>query len=329
MAKERSGGKSGGVSFRKKDAVNVGLFSSGPAKIKEACFTEYTYRGQTKPVNVLLVTYTRKGEEPYEQPYGIGRGWKIKNGELVATAGQTGLPTTCNAMKYLVEALETALPKAGLDPDEYLGDGFPGTLEGLDVVVARVDQEKRSFKNKKGKDSDDGDPKTILTIEAIGDEVPDADDDDEKPKRKSARERVAEDDEDDEEDDKPRGKSKGKSRDDDDDDSDDDDEDDDEKPARGKGGKKPSRTDDDDDDDKDGDNDDDDLFEEGVEALISALEDESPIKVKDLADVLDTKLKGNKRRKDIIKHMTDPDVLGNEKGWTFNERKGTITLDND
>lgn len=316
MAKDRGRGDGGGVSFRSVDAIDVGLFSSGPARVKEAVFTPYTYRGQNTPVNLLLVTYERKGEQPYEQPYGIGKGWKIKNGELIPTAGQTGLPKTCNAMKYFIKPLEEALEKAKLDPDDYLsGDKFPSACEGLDVIVARVDQEKRSFSGSKrrGKDDDDKD-RTILTIEAVGDEA-EAEDEDEKPKGKSARR--SRDDDDDE--DKPKGKSKSRGRDADDDDADDDE---DEQPTRR--GKANGKAKDDDADEGD----DDALFEEGVEALIAALEaNDNTLALDDLSDALDVELKGHKNRKAIIALMDDAETLEREKGWTFNAKKKTITLD--
>src|SRR5258708_8986127 len=319
MAKdrERSGGGGGGVSFRSKDAVDVGLFSSGHATIKEAVFTPFTYKGQNKPVNLRLVTYTRKGEQPYEQPYGIGKGWKIgKQGELIPTAGQTGLPKTCHATKYLIAPLERALKKASLDPDEYLGETFPGSLEGLDVVVARVDQEKRTFKGRK---DDDGDPKTILTIEAIGEsgdeEEEEEEADDEKPKGKV----------------KVKAKAKAKDDDDDEDeeeeDADADGDEDEERPkakakVTAKGKAKGAN------DDRMEEDEDDDLLELGIEALIDALEqNDGTLKRSALADALDVALKGNPKRKAILAFMDDDDVLNNEKGWTYNEKKKLLTLD--
>ncbi len=265
-------GKSGkGFSLRSSAAIDVGLFSSGPATIKESIFTEFSYKGAAKPVPVWLITFSREGEEDYEQPYGIGKGWKISadGTELVPKNGQTGLGKTCNAMLYLIKPLEAALEAADLDPDEFLA-GDPTALEGLSVVVARVDQVERENQKKR----EDGSPRTILVIETIA-----------KKGKKAA------------------SKAKGNAADDEDD-----------APAKKKG--------------KGSADADDDLLEEGVEALIAALETaDGPIKLADLDDALDVELKGNKNRKAIIALMTDEDVLANEKGWTFNEKKKVLTLD--
>lgn len=304
------------LSFRKKDAIDVGLFSSGPAVVKEAVFTPYNYKGGAKPVDVILLTFSRDGEEDYGQPYGIGKGWKISadGTELIPKNGQTGLGKTCNAMMYLIAPLEAALPKADLDPDDYLGEGFPGTLVGLEVVVARVNQVERENQKKR----DDGSPRTILVIEEItGTEGG------KKKKGATGAKAKAKPVDDDEDDDEPVAKKKKPA----------DDDDDEEEPVAKK--KKKAADDDEDDDEalkakskKKGANDDDELLEEGVEALISALETEDgPIKLDALDDALDVALKGNKNRKAIIALMTDVDVLALEKGWTFNEKKKTITLD--
>lgn len=338
--------KKQGVSLRSVDAIDVGLFTSGPARIKESLFSPYTYKGSNKPVDVWLVVYSRPGEEDYEQPYGIGKNWKIGDDgkTLIPKGGQTGLPKTCNAMMYLVKPLEKALTKAKLDPDDFLS-GDPTALEGLDVIVSRIDQEKRDNQKERA----DGSARSILIIEKV-----------EGVGKKSkggtkAKGKADADDDDEEEEETPKAKGKGKTKpaaDDDDDDEEDDDDDDeeDEKPvAKAKGKKKPAADDDDDDDDEDtpkakagakgktkpkpaaaddDESDEDDLLEEGTEALIAALETaDAPIALDDLGAALRAELKGNPKRKAIAAFMEDPDVLANEKGWSYNAKKKIVTLD--
>lgn len=306
MAKKKSG-----LSFRSDDAIETGLFASGPAGIHEAVWAMFDYGGNAKPSPVLLVTYTREGEENYEQPYSIGRGWRIKDGELQAMNGQSGLPKSCNAMKYLIRPLEKALEASGA-PDDFM-DSFPENLAELTgVVVSREVQEKRDIKAGKGKDkgtksgSDDKE-RTILVIE----EITEAEWIEGSSKKS-----------------KTKVKAKGKVKDEDESDDDDADDDDDEKPkAKTKGKSKPADDDDDDADDDDDDTDDA-LKEEGIEALVSALEaNDGTLTEDDLDDALKAVLKKNKNAKAIIALMTSADGLELEKGWTYNAKRGTIVSD--
>lgn len=315
---ERGGGR---IGLGSKDAVDSGLFSSGPAKIVESIFTDYTYKNGTK-APVWLVTFARKGEDNYEQAYSLGQGWKIKNGDLVALAGQTGLPRNCNAMRHLVTPLEKiaeATKDAALQ--EALDSGDPSFLEGAEVVVKRVPQEKRDIQRKGGKkqESDDKE-RTILEIEEVT-EAPwegagggakgggtrkakataDRDDEDEKPTR-----------------------GRGRASKDADTDADADDEDEDEKPAKGKattkGKGKAAAADADDDDDTA-------LLEEGTEALIAALEEEKSgsLDEADLEDALAGQLKKHPKADAIIELMLDH--LDDEKGWSYNSKKKVVSLD--
>ena len=144
--KESTRKKGGGVSLDDDDAIDVGLFGSGPATVKESIFADYDYGGNTRPVPVWLLTFSRDGEPDYEQPYSLGKGWKIAHDGLSLSPknGQTGLPKTCNAIRHLVKPLKTALADAGIESG-ILADGDPSILEGLEVVVRRVDQEARDI----------------------------------------------------------------------------------------------------------------------------------------------------------------------------------------
>lgn len=326
------GSKGGsGLSFLPEDAVETGLFGSGRARIKESVFADFDYGGNSKPQPVWLITYERKGEDPYEQPYSLGRDWKIGSDgeELIAKKGQTGLPKNCNAMKYLITPLCEALEAAGLTVSDYI-TGNPRDLEKLDVTVARVDQEKRDFREKNKNRRDDGDKvRTILTIESVGDgdgDAADDDQDDEKPKGRKGHHADEDDD------DAPR-KGKGSKGRDADDDDDQDDDDDDERPAKGKG--KSSKADADDDDDappakgkgsskgkgsKADDADEADLDDEAGEAIVTALEaaDGGPINVrKELEEAVMDALKGHPQRKAICARAIDKDFLETETSWSY------------
>lgn len=315
MRENPKGSRGRGVSLAPEDAIDVGLFGPGPARIEESIFTTYDYQGTSrKPPLVWLVTYSRPGEgkkrETYEQPYTIGKGWDVsKDGrELIARNGQPGLPKTCNAMLYLVRPLVKALKAAKIDMDLTTGD--PQVLEGMEVVLERVDQQERDIRNDKddrggrdrdrddrggrgrGRDEDRG-PRTILIIDEVV-ELGSG----EKPARTSKRDR-------DEDDEKPRHKDRAK------DDDDDDTNEDEEQPKRGAKGK--AKDSDNDDNDKgDGDQDEDDA----VEAIIAAVE-KGPVAYKDLEDELSAILKKHKRAEAIIDLATSKALLKQEKGWTF------------
>lgn len=291
-----------GVSLSLDDAVDAGLFSSGPARVKESIFAMFDYSGNSKSVAVWLITYEREGET-YEQPYSLGKGWKVSadGTELIPMGGQTGLPKSCNAIKHLISPL---VKKAGA-PSGIFEAGDPTVLDGLDCVVVRVEQEKREGLKQSDKE------RSILEIHEIvsapwdkkggksKSKAKDTDDDDEKPRHKD---RGSKDDDDDDDDDKP---AKRKSRTDDDDD--------DEKPAKGKSKAKPAA-----------DDDASEVDEEAIEALIEALED-GPIKADDIEDEVRGRLKGNKQAKAIAARAADPDFLEQEKGWSWNGKR--VTLD--
>ncbi len=276
--------KKGGLSFRSDDAIETGLFASGPATIKDAEFALFDYGGNAKPTPVLLVTFMREGEENYEQPYSIGRGWKVKDGVLVPLNGQSGLPKNCNAMQYLIKPLEKALEAADA-PDDFM-DEFPGNLADLEVVVSREAQVKRDIKEKgKGKEKADDKERTILVVEEIT----------EAPWMGKS---------------KSKSKAKGKAKDDDDDDD-----------AKGKSKGRASKDDDEDEGD-------DEVKEEGIEAMVTALEkNDGKLAEDDLADALTAVLKKNKNAKAIVKYMTSDDGLELEKGWSYNSKKGLIIAD--
>lgn len=312
------GGSGGGLSFRSDDAIDTGLLSSGPATIKEALPAMYDYGGNAKPVPVILLTFARDGEQDYEQPYSVGKGWKIANSMLVPTQGQTGLPKTCNAMRHLIRPLERALEASDAPAD--VMDGFPACLEGLDVTVTRVEQEKRNIRDDKGgkagKPRDDGKERTILEIEAITG-APWIEGGGKGGKKKAAA--AAASKAADKGADKTTAKGKGR-----DDDDQDEDEDEDEKPTKGRGGKSDKSKGKDDDDDSANDE----LLEEGVEAMISALEaNDGTLHEDDLEDALAKVLRKHPKAKAIIAYMTDADVLELEKGWSYNSKKHMIAAD--
>lgn len=116
---------------------------------------------------------------------------------------------------------------------------------------------------------------------------------------------------DDSADEKPaKGKNRGKS------DDDDDNNDADEKPTK-RGSSK-----------KDDDDDNDDVEEEAREALIEVLESKSPIRQSEIEAEVRARLKGNPQRNVIAARCSEDDFLNTEKGWSFDEKKGKITLDN-
>lgn len=317
----------GRVSLDDDDAMDTGLFSSGPARIKESIFTDYDYGGNAKAVAVWLITFERDGENDYEQPYSLGKGWKVKDGELIPTMGQTGLPKSCNAMRHLVKPLKAALKDADMLDDFDFKDGDPDAIVGLDVVLRRVEQEKRAFGagggSRRGGDGKDEKERSILEIEEVtgksdgkkksagaskkksrdDDDEDDApkkkkhdadDDDDDRPKKRKAS--------DDDDDDRPAKKGKGR-----------DDDDDDEKPKRGGKGKP-----------ADDDADEETIKEEGIETLIEVLQD-GPVEFDDLEGLVKKEVKGHKHAKEIVEWCTDTDNLELEKGWTYAKDKKTKT----
>lgn len=280
------------VSLASKDAVESGLFTSGPATIKESLWSDFKYGDGTK-AQVWLVVYEREGETPYEQPYTLGKGWKVKDGELIALASQNGLPKNCNAMQHLVNPLEAL----GVSP-ELLESGDPSFLEGVEVILKRVPQMQRTdMKETKRRDGKERtSERTILEIEEIVSAPW-------KGKGKGKAAAAAE---------KPKGRSKPV-------DDDDDEDEEDEKPApkgKAKGGRAAAA---DADDEPEGDADD--LIESGIEALIAILEETSPIKGDDVEKLVRAHLKGNPQAKAIAAAIADPEELDKEKGWTYDGKK--------
>lgn len=335
MARQDTSSKKKRVSLDDEDATS-GLFGSGPATIKESLFADYDYGGNAKPTPVWLIVFERDGEE-YEQPYSIGKGWKVSKDGLTIEpkAGQGGLPDSCNAMVYLVKPLKKALKKSDIEID--FRDGDPSVLDGLEVIVERVDQEERVIKGQKARDPEKG-PRTILTFTAVtGDgsdskkssskkksKPADDDDDDEKPVRKArGKAAVADDDDDDE---APVAKKRGSKK----PAEDDDDDDEDAAPARGK--KKVAKADDDDDDDdedakpaKKGKSKADPIAEAGIEAIIEVASE--AVAYDDLEKLLKKELKGNDDAAEIIEWCMDTDNLEKELGWTWNPKKELISAE--
>lgn len=312
-----------GVSLDDDDAIDVGLFSSGPATVRESIFVgDYDYGGHAKPSAVWLLTFSRDGEEDYEQPYSLGKGWGVsKDGKsLVAKQGQTGLPKSCNAMRHLVKPLKKALKDSDVEVD--LTSGDPSVLDGLDVVLRRVAQEVREgLPQKKGETKE----RSILEIEEVTGQS--------EPGAKKKAKKKAKPADDDEEDAEPEDdQDEDEEAEDEEADSDSDDEDEDEGSARGK--KKPAakakakakkslddddeedESDDDDDADADSDDDDYDAAEDGAEAIIDLVAD-GPIKLAELEKKLTRSLKGNKHAEAIIEWATNVKNLKRQKGWTF------------
>lgn len=323
----------GGVSLDDDDAIDVGLFSSGPAVIKESIFAEYDYGGNAKPTPVWLITYGRDGEEDYEQPYSLGKGWKVSEDgkELIAKAGQTGLPKSCNAIRHLIKPLKAALAENS-DIEIDLASGDPSVLDGLEVVLRRVDQEERDIRDKGGKsrkrDESKG-PRTILEIEEVtGTE---GDTSASTVKKKAKKKPVDDDEEDEDQDDedeapakkkptKGRGKPAADEEDEDEEEEEDesDDDEEDEKPkakAKAKGKAKP----DEDDDEEESNDDDDDEYdarEDAIETIIEVVSD-GDVPLSKLEGKLTKFLKGNKHADEIIAWATSTKNLKTQKGWTF------------
>jgi hypothetical protein len=74
------------------------------------------------------------------------------------------------------------------------------------------------------------------------------------------------------------------------------------------------------------DDDEDDLQEAAVEALIDALDD-GPLKQRNVEDAILAVTKKNPLSKKIAALVESDDFLELEKGWTYDSKKGTITLD--
>lgn len=300
-----------GFSLSDEDAIETGLFASGPFKIAGSEWAMYDYGGSTKGVPVWLITFERgsgKERESYEQPYSLGKGWDIdRKGNLVAKAGQTGLPKSCNAIVHLVKPLRKALAAAGIDEGDAFVTMDPSFLVGLEGEVERVEQQKRDIKEngrerRPARDNDQ--PKTILEIHEVTSapwaegEAP------KKGKGKAKAEPEDADEDDEEEDEKPAKSSKA--------------------PAKGKASKKAEADDEDEDEgESDAEADTDDVTEEAVEAVM-ALVERGAVDVDDLEAKLTKMLKGNKQAAGIIDLATSPKFLKREQGWSFDAKKGVL-----
>lgn len=301
------------ISLDDEDAIDVGLFPSGPARITESIFADYDYGGNTKPQAVWLIAYERDGE-PYEQPYSLGKGWRISEDgtRITNKAGHAGLAKSCNAIRHLVTPLKIALKEAGID-SSILGEGDPTVLVGMDTVLRRVDQEDRpGLKPRKRRDGEESGPRSILEIE----EVLSAPWDKSSGKAGSKKKKAAKKDEDDDADEAE-----------DEDEADDSDEDDDEaedkrpasrkpKPAaRAKANGKGRSDDDEDEDDAEDEGQDDAVAEDAIEALIEAV-DGGPVKYAKLEATLRKSVKG-KKADAIVEWALNKKNLKTEKGWSF------------
>lgn len=303
--------KGTGVSLDDDDAIETGLFSSGPATVKESIFAMYDYGGSSKEVPVWLLTFSRDGENDYEQPYSLGKGWSIsKDGlSLIPKMGQTGLPKSCNAIRHLVKPLKAALKDADIDA-ALLGDGDPSVLEGMEVVLRRVEQEKRDMRGNDKKAKPDDKERSILEIEEVTSapweegagkkkKKKAADEDEDEAPAKSRHKKPVDDDEDE-------APAKGKKK-----SSRDDDDDEDEKPAKGKSGKgKPA------------DDDEDTVKELAIETLIDTLQD-GAVEYDDLEAAVKKEIKGHKLAAQVVEWCVDTDNLELEKGWTYAKDKKT------
>lgn len=302
------GGDTGGsgsgsdVSLDDSDAIETGLFASGPAVIKESLFDHYDYQGTSRnPPVVWLIVYERgsgKDRETYEQPYSMGKGWDVdkKTGKLVAKQGQSGLPKSCNAIKHLVKPLKAALEDAKIDLPTKNGLGMdPRVLEGMEVEVERVDQEERNIRDERGRDNRDRgrqekkEPGTILEIVKV-----------ESAPWEKGRGRSKSRDEKEETTARPsRGRSRDKEP-----------EKEEARPSRTPRGSKEEHT---------GPSDDDALMDDAIEAIIGVVEaSKEAIKIGDeLEEALEKQLKGVKSAGAIIDLAADKKTLELEKGWSF------------
>lgn len=138
------------ISFDDEDAIETGLFASGPATIVESVIDRFKF-GAAGAFPAWILVFERDGER-YEQPYSIGSGWEIdRNGRLVAKHGQKALAKSCNAIKHLVTPFKAACEAAQIEPLR-LTPSTMGQLIGAQVEVERVPQEKRDFADTRGRD---------------------------------------------------------------------------------------------------------------------------------------------------------------------------------
>lgn len=305
-----------GVSLDPDDAeVGGGLFGAGPAVAQEHVWGKFDYNKTRKPVTALLVTFERDGET-YIESYTVGAGWKASpDGKvLIPIAGQSALKDSCKAMLYFKSLKDDCdMPKGFINQGVDALDGIEGELTRKPMDIDR----SRDKKKKKGDDDDDGNDRTPTVL--VFTELESAPWIEGSGKKKKKTKPVVEDDEDETE-------------------AEEEEEEEEERPAKGKkkpappvkGKKKPAADDDDeeaeaDEDEAEADADDEDLLEEGIEALIAALDD-GPIKTAAVeASVLGV-LKKHPKRKAIAALMATPKVLKQERGWELSANGKTISL---
>lgn len=272
------------VSFDDEDAIETGLFASGPATIVESVIDRFKF-GSSGDFPAWILTFERDGEK-YEQPYSIGNGWDIdRKGRLIAKNGQKGLAKSCNAIRHLVKPFKQACADAKIEP-LHLTPSTMGQLVGAEVEVERVAQEDRSFNDdrKRGSRADrergSGEKKerTILEIREIV-SAPWVDGGKKKAKAadKADTKSRKEEPEDDEDEDEPKTKSS-------------------------KAPAKPSDAE---------------LEEEAIEAIVAVTED-GPVKMGEpLEEALEAHFKGRKGMGAVVDLASSKKFLQTEQGWSF------------
>lgn len=310
-ASRGSGGKKeGGVSFRRDDAISVGLWQGGECTASHIYgMFNYKERGRHP---ALIVTFTDTNGEQYEEPYGVGSGWEISSDgtELIPKQGQTGLPNSCDAILHYLGPLEDALKAAGLD--DGMPDGSDITqLDGIRMITSRHPATERNFKEdrsrrnrRNGEDEDSQQPKkTKLQPDEVL-EVPWGEGNGASEKRGGKAARSSDEAQDDaEQEESPRGKASS---------------------AGSRGAKRGAKEEPA--EEENGGADTDDIDEQAIETLIEMLEDESPRKQDELTADAKTFLKGNKDAKAIAARLGEDELLEQEQGWVYNARRGTVEL---
>lgn len=286
MAKEKRG------SFAPEDLEEGGgLFGPGPdTTAKSHVCGWFKYPGGNTKVPAVLITFERDGEEAVEK-FTVGKGWKpSEDGTYMIPLGtQTGFKRNTQIGMYL-DALkeECNMPKGVLTGDITVLDGISGTLS-----VKTMDNVREGEKDEKGAAKKPSKALVFTELDAApwikG-----------KGKKRAAKPEPEEDEDTDE--------------------ADDDDDEEEEKPAPKKKAKaKPAPVEEEEEEEAEEDDDDDesgDLFDEGVEALVLAL-DAGPLKLAKVEASVLEQLKKHPKRKEIAALMATPASLKKEIGWTF------------
>jgi hypothetical protein len=134
-----------GVSLLSSDATEGGLYQGGKATLTFEFVERFEYKrkvGKSTVATVLLTTFEDENGEKHEEPYGVGQSaWGVSKdgGRLIPKAGQTGLGSTTDTMKYMLKPLEQGLKDAKIElPEDYVNMGDVTSLNGLVAVVRRV-----------------------------------------------------------------------------------------------------------------------------------------------------------------------------------------------